>query len=511
MTRLPENPTSVQLANAWSAHHEAAIRAAAGRDGRFSANEAERMGEVLGLGGLSAAVLADLHESGNESVSVQKVLDRGRAVALQSARNVAGDDNRIDTAEARQLTPEYTFDYFLLRTDEAERPNTPVAMRLAALGVGTEASLRARRATYAEVIAAHEKTIAGLEAELAAIEKRIASKTGEAERLLQQKNHLLSQIADKQRIAAATAVYGGLLAVFTFGASAAVGGGIAAAAGVALVSLRNDLANVERSKSAVESDLRSLKNAAKNHDAVQKKLRARLGDLKNAHAALDAAAPVIAPNAAPREALAALRDGVANDEKIIANLEAQIAVLETMKKEASGFEAALDEIIAELRDGVHALEQRVEESNRAIFSAVIDIALLAFGATTVLRERGILMSRKQLLMAGYDLLHGDLEGGVKRLLDRMLAEGLIAATGSKVLGSTLRGLLRAGAHGDYSAAVRALVSGARATLTPTQRSLLTLLEHVTDFDPTPLAQAVIDQPQLTAPQAEAIEAMLRAG
>ena len=99
-----------------------------------------------------------------------------------------------------------------------------------------EQMLVARRAVYAKVIDDHKATIGDLESALQAIKERIRSKTYEVGALVNRANSLANEIEQKRGMATAAAAYGGVLALFTFGVSAAVGGAAAAAAAAAALS-----------------------------------------------------------------------------------------------------------------------------------------------------------------------------------------------------------------------------------------------------------------------------------
>lgn len=96
---------------------------------------------------------------------------------------------------------------------------SPIAVRVDRALDETRASLVARHSAYGELIVRHQQTIQALEAELAAVNRRIASKTNDIRALVDRKRALTAEISQNRRIAAAAAAYGGLMSIFTLGAS----------------------------------------------------------------------------------------------------------------------------------------------------------------------------------------------------------------------------------------------------------------------------------------------------
>jgi hypothetical protein len=312
-----------------------------------------------------------------------------------------------------------------------------------------KSSLVARRDLYQEIIARHEGTIAALETELAEINRRLEQKHGEARSLLETKQRLLKEIERNQGIATAAATYGGLLGLLSAGIATAIGAGMAATAAGAIVKFRSDLKDAERAEESVRADMRKLDAARAAHGQLQAELRKQVDGLRKSRAALEALAPEIDRDASPREVVSALKKAIAHDEQVVANLEKQIALLQSMKAQASGFEQMLDATIARLKEDVQKLERRVDESRRAVLIAMIDVAVIAFAASGALRRSGVPLAQKELLLSGLDLANGDLEQAIHAVVRRLVSEGLIAAGSSAVLGATLTGLLAsASAPGD---------------------------------------------------------------
>lgn len=373
------------------------------------------------------------------------------------------------------------------------RRGTVTAVRVdGALGEA-RAALEARRTGYAALIVQHQATIGGLEQELAAIDRRIAQKTGDVRNLIDKKRRLVREIEQNQKMATAAAAYGGVLGLFTFGASAAVGAAMAATAGVAVLKLRDDLRSAERAESDGQRELRSLEAISQVHTKLKAELGQSLGALRAEYAALEVGAPAVDLAAPPRVVLGALEAAARHDERLITNLEAQIVVLRKAKAAAGGVEGQLDATIARLTQDVAALEVRRDESRRALVSALVDLAMIGFGATTALRAQGLAPSQKELVLAGLDLLKGDVAGVVKSLGERLVERALVKATDAPLLS---RALLSAVSPSSAAPAerIQALIAEATTPLSSLQRMLLARLAMVTTFDAEPLARVVVEAP-----------------
>ncbi|MFO0725821.1 MAG: hypothetical protein U1E65_18705 [Myxococcota bacterium] len=306
------------------------------------------------------------------------------------------------------------------------------------------ASLVARREGYAKIIAQHEQTIAGLEQEIAAIDRRISQKTSDAQSLVQRKQRLISEITQNQKLATAAAAYGGLMGLFTFGASAVVGAGMAAAAGATVIKLQGDLKDANRQESDAERTLSDLMAVTQAQAKIKAELGTSLGALKAEHDALAKEAPESLHGA--RAVLAELEAGAARDEKLIANLEAQIALLETAKARLGSLEKGLDATLTALKADVKALEAERDQSRRAIFTALLDIGLAAFGATAALKAQGLLKAEKEVLLGAADVLKGDLAGAAGRLLSKLIEKALVLATDEPAAAKLYGNLVKAAAH-----------------------------------------------------------------
>ncbi len=364
--------------------------------------------------------------------------------------------------------------------------------------------LTGRREGLGAMIRGYESDISVLETDLKAIRGRIAEKTREARGLLDESSRLLREIEQKKGMATAAGGYGLLLGLLTFGASAAVGAGVAASAAAAISSLQSQLEGVRRRQSAVAAELASLDAAAAAFERQQAQLGSQLSGLRTAKALLDTQA--LPTDAA--SSLDSLRAAVRHDEAVVENLEAQIALLQAMRKSAAGFETHLDVLIAGLRQRVGGLKAELKQCNEALVVAALDLALTGFGADAAIRAAGLTLTKKQLLVAAVDLAAGDLRQATTALVDGMVKNGVVAATGSRTLAAALATVLRSGSGAGNGTAVSAILSSPTLVLSDVQRGLLAALGQETRYDVAPLALAIASDTELDAARAASLRAML---
>jgi hypothetical protein len=372
----------------------------------------------------------------------------------------------------------------------------------------TTARLVGRRAAFHTIIEGHEATIRALEAEVASIEQRIAAKTSEARSLLDRKARLVREISGNRNAAAVTGVYGALLGFFTAGIGTAVGIGMAAAGAAAVAKLQSDLSDAERSERTLQAEVAGLEQASRAHQATQRELRAVLTALRTERDAMDKLAPQVEQGATSPRAIAMLQAAVTHDERVIKNLEVQIATLRAMKVNAGAFESTLDTLIAKLRNDITVLEAQRVESQRTLLGAFLDVVIVAYGATAGLRAMGVAKADKTLLLSAIDLSRGDVGKTLGHLVDAMVAHQLIPSGATANALTLLTGIATQGSPArDYRSAIQTLALSA-APLSKEQNALLRLLENVIRFDPIPLARAVIELGALSAEQVDTVGAVL---
>lgn len=129
MPTLGNGPSPKQFATAWTRGFAAAVRDAAGRDGRLSLNEARQIAKRSdGLAVYGDNAVNYLEKTGQQSVSVEKLIGKGHDYAFALAERVSGGNNRVSLVEAEDLPADLRADFMALRG----RPiaNAPVAQKL---------------------------------------------------------------------------------------------------------------------------------------------------------------------------------------------------------------------------------------------------------------------------------------------------------------------------------------------------------------------------------------------
>lgn len=116
MPKLRTAPTPQGFAKEWTREFAAAVRRAAGKDGRLSVREAKRIASRQG----AAALFSDnasnfLREKGQRSVDVEKLIAAGHRYAAAVADKAAGRDGRVSHADASALPADLRADYAYLR------------------------------------------------------------------------------------------------------------------------------------------------------------------------------------------------------------------------------------------------------------------------------------------------------------------------------------------------------------------------------------------------------------
>ncbi len=120
---LPNTPTPKAFADAWAKKLEEVLKEGAGKDGRLSITEARRIAERADGGRLfSDNAVAWLNAKGQNSVSVGKLVGEARAYAEAQGRAVAGKDGRISYADAQKLRKDLQDDFLYLRGKIVDAP-----------------------------------------------------------------------------------------------------------------------------------------------------------------------------------------------------------------------------------------------------------------------------------------------------------------------------------------------------------------------------------------------------
>ncbi|GMU60539.1 MAG: hypothetical protein AMXMBFR34_23020 [Myxococcaceae bacterium] len=112
MTALKTPPTPRAFAKAWAREFEAAVKKAAGKDGRLSRVEASRMAEARD-GSRVYGDTASLLMGTRKTASVSTLVAEGMALAEQAAIAAAGSNRKLSLAEGKKLHPGQLVDDFL--------------------------------------------------------------------------------------------------------------------------------------------------------------------------------------------------------------------------------------------------------------------------------------------------------------------------------------------------------------------------------------------------------------
>jgi Nuclease A inhibitor-like protein len=116
MPRIPSTPTVAKFVQTWSSDFKAAVKKAAGADGRLTLSEAQKLAQRPGADHVFAdSAIAYLKTSGKKSVSVEVLTAEMKAYAQRSAEAVAGRDGKIGLREGAKLPTDLVEDFFLLR------------------------------------------------------------------------------------------------------------------------------------------------------------------------------------------------------------------------------------------------------------------------------------------------------------------------------------------------------------------------------------------------------------
>jgi hypothetical protein len=132
MPRIPNTPSVKTFVETWTADFKAAVKAAAGTDGRLTLAEAQK----LAAHPQADHVFADnainyLKTSGKQSVSVDVLTTEMTAYAQRAAQVAAGADGKLSLADGAKLPNDLTEDFFMLRGKPVPGGTTPPASGLA--------------------------------------------------------------------------------------------------------------------------------------------------------------------------------------------------------------------------------------------------------------------------------------------------------------------------------------------------------------------------------------------
>jgi hypothetical protein len=116
MARIANPPSVKTFVETWTHDFKAAVKKAAGADGRLTLSEATK----LAAGSGPDKVFADnavnyLKSTGKQSVSVEVLTAEMTALAQRAATAAAGPDGRLSLADGAKLPSDLVVDFFMLR------------------------------------------------------------------------------------------------------------------------------------------------------------------------------------------------------------------------------------------------------------------------------------------------------------------------------------------------------------------------------------------------------------
>lgn len=359
------------------------------------------------------------------------------------------------------------------------------------------------------VIEGHGTKIVELETKLAETLSRIETKTKTVDDMIARRAELqatLQRKLERRRTMLLFAAFG------AFGAAgAAVGLGAAMSIGdlqreIATIGVQIDTAKTEKTRQQASLEVFRAQHEAMNESlqqlkAVEAGLRAAVADASSTEAGGSALHEVVE-----------LSRQLTDHQALAGNLHRQIELLRSMNAHASGFEAGLDSLIASLETELEGLKARIKAAERALLETVIDLVFATSGVDPNLKVGPLSFSKKRLLLDGLDYMRLAFDQQVHALVDQMVAQKLVDATGSKAIATTLVRLMRGDADGaELKGAVRReLTRQAMASLTEPQRFLVDLLMHrpPEGVDVNKLVDLVMKNTSISDPQARAMAAIL---
>lgn len=116
MARLRSAPSPERFTDAWSEQFREVVTEAAGRDGRLTRAAAHRIAERRDGGQVFSDTAVDyLYTTNKRSVGVERLLGDVQPGVLASARDAAGRDGRLSLADGERLRSDLVADFRQLR------------------------------------------------------------------------------------------------------------------------------------------------------------------------------------------------------------------------------------------------------------------------------------------------------------------------------------------------------------------------------------------------------------
>ena len=118
MSKISQSPSPSTFADAWAKQFEKSVKKVAGTDGRLTLNEAKKLADTTGPGKAFADEAMDFFQrTGQQSVSVPKLVSTLRGQVEASAKQAAGADGRLSSADMSKLPQHLQADVAVLKGD----------------------------------------------------------------------------------------------------------------------------------------------------------------------------------------------------------------------------------------------------------------------------------------------------------------------------------------------------------------------------------------------------------
>ncbi|MBM4379533.1 MAG: hypothetical protein FJ086_09575 [Deltaproteobacteria bacterium] len=116
MSKISQSPSPATFADAWAKQFEKSVKKVAGEDGRLSVNEAKKLAETTGAGKAFADEAMDFFQrTGQQTVSVPKLVSTLRGQVEATAKKAAGADGRLSAADMAKLPKHLQADVAVLK------------------------------------------------------------------------------------------------------------------------------------------------------------------------------------------------------------------------------------------------------------------------------------------------------------------------------------------------------------------------------------------------------------
>jgi|JI10StandDraft_1071094.scaffolds.fasta_scaffold16852_3 hypothetical protein len=139
MPKISGAPSVNTFTTVWTNEFTAAVKRAAGTNGKLSAAEAKKMAtRTDGDQMFADSAIALIKARGNKAVDVAALATDAKAYAKRAAEVAAGNDGKLSLADGAKLPKDLVEDFFFLRGEKAPTPPTPGVLTLPQLKSAVE-------------------------------------------------------------------------------------------------------------------------------------------------------------------------------------------------------------------------------------------------------------------------------------------------------------------------------------------------------------------------------------